>query len=128
MELDELELDESPLFSERDRNLIEASNYDSALKPNFNPLSSLLFWDDEAPRGISPQAYDVLNALWLARALLYYDYKLTTDLLDPQYFKSVWDKAIAANLKWAGFNRLKLSDEDRGYFASELNRERSEGV
>lgn len=122
------ELDDTPLFSDRDRDLIEASNYDRDLKPNFNPLSSVLFWDDEAPRGISPKAYDVLNALWLARALQYYDYKLTTDLLDPQYFKSVWDKAIASNLKWAGFNRLKLRDEDRAYFASELNLERPEGI
>ncbi len=122
------ELDDTPLFSDRDRNLIEASNYNRDLKPNFNPLSSLLFWDDEAPRGISPKAYDVLNALWLARALQYYDYKLATDLLDPQYFKSVWDKAIASNLKWAGFSRLTLSDEDRAYFASELNLERPEGI
>ena len=39
----------SSLFSERDRSLIEASNYDPDLKPNYNPLSSLLFWNDEAP-------------------------------------------------------------------------------
>jgi hypothetical protein len=123
-----MEQDSSPLFSERDRGLIEASNYDPNLKPNFNPLSSLLFWDDEWPCNISPQAHDVLNALWLARALQYYDYKLSTDLLDPQYFRSVWDKAVASGLKWPGFNRLHLSEQDRQYYLAELNCERSEGV
>jgi hypothetical protein len=118
----------SSLFSERDRSLIEASNYDPGLKPNYNPLSSLLFWNDEAPRGISPKAYDVLEALWLARAILYYGYELPSDLLDPQYFRSVWDKAVASGLKWPGFNRLTLSEEDRQYYLAELNRERPEGV
>lgn len=71
-----MELDDSPLFSEPDRSLIEASNYNR----------------------------------------------------DPQYFKAVWDKAVASNLQWAGFHRLKLSDEDRAYFTSELNLERPEGI
>jgi hypothetical protein len=116
------------LFSERDRSLIEASNYDPSLKPSYNPLSSFLIWADESPQGISPSAYDVLDALWLARAFLYHGYELPSALLDPQYFRSVWDKAIASELKWTGFNRLNLSEEDRQYYITELNRERSEGI
>jgi hypothetical protein len=122
-----METDEQ-LFSERDRSLIEASNYDPNLKPSYNPLSSFLIWADESPQGISPSAYDVLDALWLARAFLYHGYELPSALLDPQYFRSVWDKAIASELKWTGFNRLNLSEEDRQYYLTELNRERSEGI
>ena len=123
-----MQLDTSLLFSERDRSLIEASTYDPSLKAKFNPLSSFLFWDDEWPRNISPEGQDVLNALWLARTLLYYDYKLSTDLLDPDYFRAVWEKAIASGIKWPGFNRLKLSDQDRQYFHDELNLDRPEGI
>ncbi|HEY9718435.1 MAG TPA: hypothetical protein V6C69_13260 [Trichormus sp.] len=123
-----MEKDRAELFSERDRSLIEASNYDPSLKPNYNPLSSLLFWDDEQPHDLSPPAYHVLNALWLARAFLYYGYELPSDLLHPEYFRSVWDKAVASKLKWPGFNRLSLSEEDRQYYLDELNRERPEGI
>jgi hypothetical protein len=123
-----MEKDSSGLFSERDRSLIEASKYDPTLKPNYNALSSFLIWEDEQPRDISPAAYDVLDALWLARAFLYHGYELPSDLLDPEYFRSVWDKAVASKLKWPGFNRLSLSEEDRQYYLDELNLERPEGI
>lgn len=116
------------LFSDPDRRLIEGSKYDSSLKPSYNPLSSFLVWADEFPRGISPSAYDVLDTLWLARAFLYHGYELPSALLDPQYFRSVWEKAVASGLKWPGFNRLGLSEEDRQYYLTELNRDRSDGI
>jgi hypothetical protein len=123
-----MEKDSSELFSERDRSLIEASNYDPSLKPNYNPLNSLLFWDDEEPRDISLAGHDVLFALWFARAFLYHGYEIRSALLNPEYFRSVWDKAVASKLKWPGFNRLSLSEEDRQYYLDELNRERPEGI
>lgn len=119
---------DSPLFSDEDRKLIEASNYDPDSKPNFNPLSALLFWDDESPFGISLAGSRVLYTLLMARALMYYDRKLPSDMFDPQYFKSVWDQALASGIRWTGFNRLKLSDEDRQYYLTELQRDRPEGV
>lgn len=123
-----MENDSSELFSERDRSLIEASSYDPSMKPSYNPLSSVLIWADEQPRGISPAAYDVLDALLLARAFLYHGYELPSALLDPEYFRSIWNKAVASKLKWPGFNRLSLSEEDRAYYLAELNRERTEGI
>ncbi len=117
IEMRKIEITVSPLTATICSTILPGICYAQASRnrPNFNPLSSLLFWD-----GITPQAYDDLNALCLARALIYYDYKLTTDLLDSEYFRSVWDKAIASDLKWAGFHRLQLSDEERKYYISEL--------
>ncbi len=110
------------LLSDRDRQLVESLAYDPSLEPRFNALRSYLTWEDESPSGITPNGYDTLSDLLIARAFLYHGFELP-ELCDRRHFADIWNRAIAEKLKWPGFNRLVLSATDREYYDRVLNEE-----
>lgn len=112
----------SQLFSDRDRVLVESLIYNPSFEPRFNGIRDYLMWEDELPPGITPDGLEVLTNLWIARACLYHGYELP-DLFDKEFFRSVWQQAIAENLQWPGFKRLTLSNEDKAYYKQKLNQE-----
>jgi|GEM_PF-370884 len=108
------------LFSERDRNLIETSVYDPALEPRFNALSGCLNWNDEAPSGITSEAYGVLSSLWVARSLMHQGLTFSDHPINPEYSQRVWQQAVHEIPNWPGFKRLVLSEEDKALYAELL--------
>ena len=100
-------------FTERDRALVEGLTYDPSLKPGFELLKGCLIWEDERPDGLTPENYEKLCDLWIARSCLHRGLAIGEGTLDPQYFKDAWDAAIRDGIRWPGFQRLKLSPEDK---------------
>ena len=114
--------DTDTIFNERDLTLIESLEYDPSLKSMYCSFRMYLHWPDELPSGITPEGYDTLCDLWIARACLHHGLKLH-ESLNPEAFTNVWNKALAQGLKWPGFNRVALSDEDKEYYQQMLNQE-----
>lgn len=112
-------MNKNNLFIERDLKLIESLVYDPSLKPRFNALSSFLIWEDELPINITPNGIDTLSALCVARAFLFHGLKLP-DHINAADFKQIWDNATDEGIKWPGFNRLKLSNEDSAFYREML--------
>lgn len=109
-------------FTATDLELIEALVFDPSLEPMYCSFRAYLQWPDELPTGISPEGYDTLCDLWIARACRYHGLKLHRSL-DPNTFARVWDRAIAQGIKWPGFQRLQLSEADQSYFEEMIGKE-----
>jgi len=113
-----------PYFSSNDKTLLEALEYSSLLKPNYELIKSCLTWADEVPEKISSDGYSLIGDLWVARFFIYHLGKPEKDwwALDPEYFKNVWESIIESGLKWPGFRpeRLYLNKEDKDYLEREL--------
>jgi len=105
-----------PLFSQHDRELIESLVFDASLKPEFNGLSSCLYWDDELPLGVSRSARLMVGQLWIVRALLHRGLTFDDDDLDPEACRSIWEQATEEIPDWPGFKRLVLNKKDKEYF------------
>lgn len=115
-------MDSKNLFSERDREILESLIYNPDLEPSYEGLKSCLIWADEQPRGLSSEGYETVCNLWIARAHLYHGLELP-EPLEPQFYIDIWNKAVADEIKWPGFNRLSLSDKDKAYYLEKLNSE-----
>jgi hypothetical protein len=111
-----------PLFSERDRRLIEALEYRPALEPGFDEIKACLVWDDERPVGLTPAGYEMLCDLWIIRGYIHRGIPEERWGIDPAsgYFQDVWRRAQADALRWPGFNRMTLGAADRGYLDRSL--------
>lgn len=105
------------LFSENDRRLIEALSFDPGAEPSFEMLKGCLVWPDERPEGITPNGYETLCDLWIARGMIHAG--TDPDRLAAPY-RNAWTEAVRTNLQWPGLRRLKLSEIDREYLAREL--------
>src|SRR5689334_1480955 len=108
-----------PLFSDRDRAIVEALRYDPAAKASFELLKSCLIWADEHPDNITPEGYDIVCDLWVARSYLHRGEPI------PERFHIVWEQAQSEGLRWIGFRRLTLSAEDKEYYEVSLRDVRS---
>lgn len=102
-------------LSQSDRLLIESLNYDPNLKPEFDIMRSHLVWGDELPLDISSTGLELLQNLWIARAIKHHGFKIG-EPFDPKHFLAYWDLALEQNLKWPGFKRLYLCDRDKAYY------------
>lgn len=113
-------------FWGNDLKLIEALVYNPNLKPSFEAIKGALIWSDERPDGLTPEGYEKLCDLWIARSLIHQGIPFTDWPLDPEYFGTVWSQARKQGFKWPGFNRLHLNKQDREYYEKSLS-ELSEG-
>jgi hypothetical protein len=113
-------MDSGPLFRDNDLRLIESLVYDPNLKPNFDSMRDCLVWADERPEGLTPDGYEHLLDLLIARSFIHRNLDFSTHSLDPIYFKQIWDRALEYKFQWPGFKRLKLSAEEKAFFDSEL--------
>src|SRR5437016_4493170 len=108
-------------FSDRDRALIEALEYDPAATPGFELLKGCLVWADERPDGLTSEGYDHLCDLWIARAFLHQGRPFTDAPLGGRQFERAWAEALSEGIRWPGFRRVELSAEDRAYYESALH-------
>src|SRR5437868_2330157 len=106
-------MDSGQLFTGKDLRIIESLVFDPALKPMFDPWRDCLVWSDERPDGLTPNGYERLCDLLIARSFIHRNLDFSTHTLDPVYFKQIWDRAMNYKFQWPGFNRLNLSAEDR---------------
>lgn len=111
------------LFSENDRGLIEAAQFDSSLEPRFNALSATLVWEDEIPSNITPDAYDVLSSLWVARSLMHRGLTFADHPINPEASQRIWEQAVLEIPNWPGFKRLALSEKERVFYEQMLAEE-----
>jgi hypothetical protein len=105
-----------PYFSACDRAVIETLQLDPNAKPTFELLKSCLIWADERPASISPDGYDKLCDLWIARSCLHRGQAIGSGSLDPVQLQRAWQEALDDKISWPGFHRLRLSPEDQAYF------------
>jgi hypothetical protein len=99
-----------------EREIVEALVFQPLLKPTFELIKSCLVWDDERPRGLSKRGNDFIRKLWVARSFLHQGSAHEVQGLDPAPFKEAWSVAQRAGLKWPGFLRVRLSDDDERYY------------
>ena len=104
------------LLNSADREIIESLVYDAALKPTFEFLKSCLIWEDERPRGLSKRGNEFLRRLWVARSFIHQGLPREKWGLAPSFFVAAWDCAQSAELRWPGFQRVQLNEEDAGYY------------
>jgi len=100
-------------FNDNDLELIEELKFNSELLPSYDVMKNCLVWDDERPDGLTPDGYEKLCDLWIARSFIHRDIPFSTWELDPEYFEQVWKDAMNAEFKWPGFNRLKLTEKEK---------------
>ena len=111
-----------------DRELIERSAFDPALKPSFEVIKSCLIWRDECPPGLSRKGTQFVARLWVFRAFLHQGIARERWTVDPTPFENAWHAAQLAGLKWSGFLRLQLSEEDSQYLQRSLQEVSRDGV
>src|SRR5438874_7732579 len=99
-------MESGPLFTGNDLRLIESLVFDPSLKPAFDPMKDCLVWADERAEGLTPDGYESLCDLWIARSFLHRGVDFSTHALDPNYFREVWDRAIQQGFNWPGSCRL----------------------
>ncbi len=114
-------MDNEPIFKGKDLELIESLVLDATLEPKFCSFRDYLHWDDELPKGITPDGYDALCDLWIARSFIHRGLDFSAHPIDPEYIKQFWDRALKQNFKWTGFQRLSLSENDKAYYLKTLN-------
>jgi hypothetical protein len=107
-------------FSDGDKEKVEALVYDSSLKPSFEVIKSCLIWKDECPPDLTPEGYERLCDLWIARSFIHQNRAFSDWEIDPSYFEKVWTKAREEGIKWPGFNRIELTTADREYLYENL--------
>jgi len=88
-----------PLFSEIDKQLINALVFDSSLEPMFNSLADYFFWFDERPKNITPDASDKLQSLWVGRSLLHKGLTFADHEINPEYCANIWKQQMKIALK-----------------------------
>jgi hypothetical protein len=107
---------DDPLFVGEDLRLIESLVYRPELKPSYEFMKDCLVWEDERPDGLTPDDYSNLSDLLVARSYLHRGEPFSAWELDPDRFKSVWERAIKQGLRWPGFRRVSLSGEEEAYY------------
>ena len=104
-----------------DQEMINALTFNSSLRPSFEVIKSCLIWDDERPRALSKEGRRFIDRLLVMRSFLHQGIPRDRWRVDPTPFESAWRAAEDAQLKWPGFSRLYLSEEDRLYFQRSLD-------
>jgi len=105
-----------PLFTGNDLQLIESLVRDPKLEPAFDYPKNCLVWSDERPDGLTRAGYEALADLLMARSFIHQGKDFSTYTISPDYFKNIWDRAMAHPFKWPGFDRLELSASENAYY------------
>ncbi len=105
-----------PLFSDQDRELIESLVFDTSLAPEFNAVSTSLYWEDELPEDITNAGMKVVRLLWIARSFVHRGLPFEGDETDPKSWRNLWQQATEEIPYWTGFKRLVLNKKDKEYF------------
>ncbi|MDY6781765.1 MAG: hypothetical protein SW833_04295 [Cyanobacteriota bacterium] len=108
-------------FSGNDLKLIESLVYDSSLDPSYEILKNTLIWNDERPDGLTPEGYEKLCDLWIARSFIHRKIPFSDWDIAPKYFEQVWSKAQKQGFRWPGFYRLSLNKQDREYYENSMS-------
>ncbi len=116
-------MEDEPIFGPDDLRLIESLVYDSSLEPRFDALRACLVWRDEEPKGLTPDGYNNLCRLWIARSFLHRGLDFFAHPLDPEFIRQFWQRAGKQGFKWTGFERLTLSTKDKEYYEKMLHQE-----
>lgn len=111
-----------PIFKDNDLRLIEALVYDASLKPTYSSMRNHLKWADEMPEGLTPDGYEALCDLWIARSFVHRGLEFSSHPLDTGYLSDFWMRALKQNIKWSGFKRLQLNTEDAAYYKSMIEK------
>lgn len=106
-------------FAKYDLHLIESLVYQPELKPGFEYLKACFIWEDERPDDLTPEGYEKLCDLWIARSFIHRKVPFSSWELDPNYFEQVWSTAQPQAFKWPGFHRLQLNQEDALFYELE---------
>jgi hypothetical protein len=109
------------LFKDADRRLIEAQDFDETGEPAFELLKACLIWPDECPAGISNAGREVLNDLFIVRGFIHRGLPKIHWGLDPLYFSTLWENALASGIVWNGFRRIELLEKDYLYLVRSLS-------
>lgn len=113
-----------PIFTANDLRLIESLVYDASLEPTYSPMRNHLTWTDEMPEGLTPEGYEVLCDLWIARSYIHRGLEFSEHPLDPDHIRDFWDRALKQNFQWPGFKRLNLSSSDTTYYEAMMTKAR----
>lgn len=108
-------------FSEQELKLIETLGYRPELEPSYDAIKNALIWEDERPNNLSPDGYEKLCDLWIARSFIHRGIPFSSYKLSPEYFEKIWLAARKQGFKWPGFYRLNLSDRDKNYYIKQIN-------
>ncbi|CAN5317855.1 hypothetical protein BH11CYA1_BH11CYA1_41260 [soil metagenome] len=111
-----------PVLHGNDLVLIESLVFDSSLKPTYSAIRNHLMWADEMPDGLTPDGYTTLCNLWIARSFIHRGLDFSSHPVDPEYITNFWNRALEQKFKWTGFERLSLSEEDRAYYDSMIEK------
>jgi hypothetical protein len=100
-------------LSRDDRERIEAVWFDPDATIAFNEITGCLVWSDEVPDGLSPAGHDYVRDLLGARG--YFHLRVPVEEWDFGNTDRIerWNEALASGLRWNGFRRLDLSDDQR---------------
>jgi hypothetical protein len=108
-------------LTQADRALIEGATFNPALRPSFEVIKSCLIWEDERPRELSRNGSQFIARLWVVRSFIHQGIPPERWGVDPTPFENAWRAAQGAGLRWPGFMRLTLSQEDARYFKMSLD-------
>lgn len=108
-------------LSEQDRRLIEELVFDPNQRPSFDLMKSCLVWPDERPSGLSREGRQFLARLWIVRGFKHRGIADDQWGLDSSPLLRVWQHGLAIQLRWPGFQRLDLSEQDRVYLQKSLS-------
>ncbi len=111
-----------PIFTGNDLVLIESLVLDSSLKPSYSAMRSHLMWADEMSDGLTAEGYEALCDLWIARSFIHLGLDFSSHPLEPEYISNFWKRALEQKIKWTGFERLVLNEEDRSYYDSMIEK------
>jgi hypothetical protein len=106
-------------FSSDDARILNTLIYQPSLKPGYEMVKNMLTWKDEWPVAISADGMEKLFDLWIARSYVYDDRPFSSHVFGGKHLEAAWSNARGEIPNWPGFQRLKLSAEDRRYLDDE---------
>ena len=117
-------------FRDKDLELIEKLEFNPILEPSYDAIKNCLVWEDERPDGLTPDGYEKLCDLWIARSFIYRDIPFSECESDSSYYERVWKKAMDVNFKWPGFKRMNLSEDEKAYYQYKIEEQNysSDGI
>ena len=103
-------------FTEQEKKEIELVKFDPLLKPMYDPMRDCLFWEDDYPPNWGWGNEKIVDLL-IARLFIHKGLPKSNwyAIAPTDYFVNAWESAIKQGVKWPGFNRLQLSQDDIGY-------------
>jgi hypothetical protein len=114
-----------PELSQADVAALADAPFDPHAAPKYEAVKGCLVWADELPDVLSSGGRRFVYRLLAARSYLYRAIPLNGRL---GYLGDHWQRALTSGMKWNGFLRLQLSDQDRVFLDEEMRRERDEGL